>query len=113
MPTLRRPALIAAASLFVAATVLAQTKGKPGRAAPKPKTTHAAPQKAAPAASAAPKSDLDTTPAATAAPMTGRAETKTSSAKDTGAADAGSVTVVDKDGGAKQFKFGETDIEGR
>src|SRR5581483_2480104 len=48
--------------------------------------------------------------AAKATPMSGRGEVKSS--KDREPTDAG-VTVVEKDGGAKQFRFTETDIEGQ
>jgi hypothetical protein len=44
--------------------------------------------------------------------MTGRGEAKTASASKQVSGDAG-VTVIEKDGGAKQFRFTETDIEGR
>jgi hypothetical protein len=44
--------------------------------------------------------------------MTGRGEAKTAQASKAAPGDAG-VSVVEKDGGAKQFRFTETDIEGR
>ena len=45
--------------------------------------------------------------------MTGRGEAKTASASKAPGGDAG-VTVVERgDGGTKQFRFSETDIEGR
>jgi hypothetical protein len=44
--------------------------------------------------------------------MVGRGEAKTTSSTKPVAGDAG-VTVVERDGGVKQFRFTETDIEGR
>jgi hypothetical protein len=44
--------------------------------------------------------------------MTGRGEAKTSASAKSAAGDAG-VMVTEKDGGVKQFRFTETDIEGR
>jgi hypothetical protein len=101
-----RSAVVVGAFLLVAATVSAQGgKGK-GKAPAKP-----AP--ASPPAAAAPaKTEPDTASSAAAPAMTGRGEAKTAPPpKTTG--DAG-VTVSQKgDGGVKQFRFTETDIEGR
>jgi hypothetical protein len=44
--------------------------------------------------------------------MTGRGEAKSAAASKAPSADAG-VVVIERDGGAKQFRFTETDIEGR
>jgi len=101
-----RVALIVVAGLLAAATVSAQAgKGK-GKGPAKP-----APAKEQPAAPA--RTDPDTASSAAAAPvMTGRGEAKTAPAPKI-AGDAG-VTVTSKgDGGVKQFRFTETDVEGR
>jgi len=95
-----RVAFIAAALVFAAANGYGQTgKGK-GKPAAKP-----------PPAAARDAGAADPAPSVTAAPMTGRGEAKTAAAKPP-PGDAG-VTVVEKDGGTKQFRFTETDIEGR
>jgi hypothetical protein len=112
---LMRAALIAGAFLLAAATVstpsgvhqvLAQAgKGKVKGGKPAGKEP--------PAAAAPARTEPDTAPSAAAAPaMTGRAEAKTVPAPKV-SGDAG-VTVSSKgDGGAKTFRFTETDVEGR
>jgi hypothetical protein len=101
-----RSAVIVGAFLLVAATVSAQAgKGK-GKAPAKPTP---APQ---PAAAAPAKTEPDTASSAAAPAMTGRGEAKTTPPPKT-SGDAG-VTVTQKgDGGVKQFRFTETDVEGR
>ena len=101
-------ASIAAALLLAAVSGFGQSvKGRaPAASKAPPKTSNAASPKDAGLAR-----ELEPPPAVTAAPMTGRGEAKTTlGAKPI--ADAG-VTVVEKDGGARQFRFTETDIEGR
>ena len=103
---LMRAALIAGAFLLAAATVSAQAgKGKVKGGKPAGKEP--------PAAAAPARTEPDTASSAAAAPaMTGRAEAKTVPApKLSGVA---GVTVSSKgDGGAKTFRFTETDVEGR
>jgi hypothetical protein len=115
-----RSLAVAAALVLAAATGFAQTHGKKGGgkkpAPPAPqKTPSAQPAHAAPTTGAdagAPSPEPETAPKAAATPMSGKGETRTSTAKDKEPGDAG-VLVVEKDGGAKQFRFTETDIEGR
>jgi hypothetical protein len=99
---------LAAALVLVAATVFAQV-GKPkGARPPAPKPPVAAAAKDA----GAPRTEPETASSVNAPAMTGRGEAKTAQAAKAAPGDAG-VTVVEKDGGAKQFRFTETDIEGR
>jgi hypothetical protein len=103
-----RIALIAAALVLAAATGFGQTsKGRGTGKAVVPKTPPAAAAKDG----GGPRLEPETASSAAAPPMTGRAETKTQGAKAV-PGDAG-VTVTERDGGAKQFRFTETDIEGR
>jgi hypothetical protein len=109
-----RSAVIVGAFLLVAATVstpsgvhqvLAQANKGKGKAPAKP-----AP--ASQPAAAPTKTEPDTASSAAAPAMTGRGEAKTAPPPKT-SGDAG-VTVSQKgDGGVKQFRFTETDIEGR
>lgn len=103
-------ALLAVALVLGAATGFGQV-GKPrsgGKPAPSPKASVGTLPKDAGAA----RSESDPTAGTAAPPMTGRGEAKTASASKQVSGDAG-VTVIEKDGGAKQFRFTETDIEGR
>jgi hypothetical protein len=98
---------IAAALVLAAATGFGQ--------ASRPKGAKPSPQKAPPAAArdaGAPRTEPETASSVTAPAMTGRGEAKTATAAKPVPGDAG-VTVIEKDGGAKQFRFTETDIEGR
>src|SRR5262249_44365419 len=74
----------------------------------------AKPPAAAPGKDAgAPRIEPETASSASAPAMTGRGEAKTAAAAKPTPGDAG-VTVSEKgDGGVKQFRFTETDIEGR
>jgi hypothetical protein len=99
---------VTAALVLVAASVFAQV-GKPKGGKPvAPKGPPAAAAKDA----GAPRIEPETASSASAPAMTGRGEAKTAQAAKPALGDAG-VTVVEKDGGAKQFRFTETDIEGR
>jgi hypothetical protein len=103
-----RTALIAAAVVLAAASGFGQAaKGR----APTTKAGGKAPA-AQTAKDTGATRDVATSPSVTPPPMTGRGEAKTSAAAKPAMGDAG-VTVVEKDGGAKQFRFTETDIEGR
>ena len=97
---------IAAAFVLAAATVFGQA-AKPKGGKPAPKAPTAAPAKDA----GAPRTDPETTPNVTTPAMTGRGEAKTAAARPP--AGDGGVSVSEKDGGVKQFRFTETDIEGR
>src|SRR5689334_3763066 len=102
-----RAVSIAAALVLAAATVFGQ--------ASRPKGAKPSPQKAPPAAArdaGVPRTEPETASSVTAPAMTGRGEAKTATAAKPAPGDAG-VTVIEKDGGAKQFRFTETDIEGR
>ncbi len=102
-------ALIAAALALVAASGFGQGKPRGGaKAGPNAKTPAAPASRDAGAARIEP----DTTTGITAPPMTGRGEAKSSAASKAPSGDAG-VVVTERDGGAKQFRFTETDIEGR
>jgi hypothetical protein len=102
-----------AVALLLAASAWAQTKGtaKPSRApavktAPaKPKAPAKAPVKPEPSSKDNPVPDI-------AAPAAGRGEAKTTAASAV-ESDAGVKVVERGDGGAKQFRFSETDVEGR
>jgi hypothetical protein len=103
-----RSVSIAAALVLAAASVFGQA-AKPKTARPvTPKTSPAAPGRDA----GAPRSDPETASSVTAPAMTGRGEAKTATAAKPAPGDAG-VSVLEKDGGVKQFRFTETDIEGR
>jgi hypothetical protein len=103
-----RAVSIAAALVLAAATVFGQT-GKPKGGKPAtPKTPPAAPGKDA----GTPRTEPETASSVSAPAMSGRGEAKTAAAAKAPASDAG-VSVVEKDGGTKQFRFTETDIEGR
>jgi hypothetical protein len=97
---------IAAALVLAAATVFGQA-GKPKGAKPvAPKAPLAG------AKDAGARTDPETASSVTPPPMTGRGEAKTAAAAKPAPGDGG-VTVSEKDGGVKQFRFTETDIEGR
>jgi hypothetical protein len=109
-----RVALIVGALVLAAASGSAQTgkgKGKGPNKAPasaKPPAAQPAPAKEAPP----PRTEPETASSVAAPAMTGRGEAKTAPAAKPAPSDAG-VIVVEKDGGAKQFRFMETDVEGR
>jgi hypothetical protein len=103
-----RAVSITAALVLVAASVFAQV-GKPRAAKPAPPK---APVAAAAKDAGAPRTEPETSSNVSTPAMTGRGEAKTSQASKAAPGDAG-VNVVEKDGGAKQFRFTETDIEGR
>jgi hypothetical protein len=103
--------LILGAVVLAAASGSAQTiKGRP-----KAPPTKTAPAKAPPAPSPAKdpaSTSTEAEPASSAAPaMTGRGEAKAPPPPKTYTGDGG-VTVTEK-GGARQFQFTETDVEGR
>jgi hypothetical protein len=103
-----RAVSVVAALVLAAATVFGQA-GKPkGGKPPAPKPPSAAPAKDA----GAPRIEPETASSATAPAMTGRGEAKTAAAAKPASTDGG-VSVSEKDGGVKQFRFTETDIEGR
>jgi hypothetical protein len=96
------------------AIVLAAASGFGQAAKPKPGARPGAP-KPPPAAArdaGAPRVEPETASSVTAPAMVGRGEAKTTASAKPAAGDAG-VTVVERDGGVKQFRFTETDIEGR
>jgi hypothetical protein len=100
---------VGAALILAAATGAAQTKGgKPGKAPPA-RAAAKAPAKAPvkPEPSSKPVPESTTAPAAV-----GRGEAKTAVAAPV-ESDAGVKVVERGDGGAKQFRFTETDVEGR
>jgi hypothetical protein len=103
-----RAVSIAAALVLVAATVFGQAAKPKGAKPLAPKTPPAAAAKDA----GAPRTEPETVSTVAAPAMTGRGEAKTASASKPTPGDAG-VSIVEKDGGAKQFRFTETDIEGR
>jgi hypothetical protein len=102
------PAVIVASAILAAVTGSAQTRSaRPAAKAP--------PAKAAPGPKPAAPSKADE-PSKVAAEPRGLAQTEHTEVKAPGSAgtasDAG-VSVVQKDGGARQFRFGETEVEGR
>jgi hypothetical protein len=108
---------VAAALVLATATGLAQTRGKkvaPKKAPAAPQKTPSAQVEKRPAAAdaGASSSEPETTSKVATSAMTGKGENKTAAAKEKEPSDAG-VTVLEKDGGSKQFRFTETDIEGR
>jgi hypothetical protein len=105
-----RIALIAAALVLAAATGFGQVSK--GRGAGKTGAPKASPATAGKDAGA-PRLEPETASSAAAPPMTGRVETKTPAAKAVAVPGDAGVTVTERDGGAKQFRFTETDIEGR
>src|SRR4051812_37587906 len=111
-----RSLLLAAAIVLASATGWVEVQAKkPGAKKPAPAAKPPSAQVAKPASSGdtgSPALEPDTTPKAPSASMTGKTEVKTSAAREKEPSDAG-VTVLDKDGGTKQFRFTETDIEGR
>ena len=102
-------ALIAAALVLAAASGFGQA-GKPrgGAKGGPPSKAPAAPSRDAGAA----RTEPETAAGVTAPPMTGRGEARSTAASKAPSGDAG-VVVTERDGGAKQFRFTETDIEGR
>jgi hypothetical protein len=115
-----RSLLLATALVLAAATGFAQTRGKktgPKKGPPPPPKTPSAQTVSRPPPASAPDAGItstepETAPKVPTAAMSGKGEAKTAAAKEKEPSDAG-VTVVDKDGGSKQFRFTETDIEGR
>ncbi|HKQ71567.1 MAG TPA: hypothetical protein VJT73_19615 [Polyangiaceae bacterium] len=102
-------------ALFLAVTTgFAEPKGK-GKGAPKsappakPVATESSPVKE----SAPSRTDPDTASSVAAPAMVGRGEAKSLAAKSPADAGATGVSVSGKDGGTKQFRFTETDVEGR
>jgi hypothetical protein len=106
-----RVALIIGALILAAATGSAQTRKDKASAGGAPNKQGATPRAIASSKEATPQRAEPDSAVSTPA-MTGRGEMKTSApAKPTGGD--GGVLVVEKDGGAKQFRFTETDVEGR
>jgi len=118
-----RSAVIVAAMVLAAATGWGQTsknaskpasKAPAGKVAPKQKPPAPAKPPRAPEASGPSDTSAKSGPesATTSAPAaTGRGEAKTA-ASGVASSDAG-VKVTERDGGAKQFRFTETEVEGR
>ena len=95
------------------AIVLAAASGFGQSAKPKGSrpVTPKAPASATRDAGAA-RTEPETASSVAAPPMAGRGEARTTTSAKPAAGDAG-VTVTERDGGVKQFRFTETDIEGR
>ena len=101
-------AWIATAIVFAAATGFGQTaKPKAGARPATPKTPPATTRDAG-----APRTEPETASSVAAPAMVGRGEAKTTASAKPAPGDAG-VTVTERDAGVKQFRFTETDIEGR
>ncbi len=105
-----RTALLATAIVLAAASGFAQAAKT--RAGSKGSGTSKAPSGTPAKDAGAQRSEPETSSNVSAPAMTGRGEAKTSAAAKPIAGDAG-VSVIEHDGGAKQFRFTETDIEGR
>jgi hypothetical protein len=102
-------ASIAVALVFAAGTGFGQSaRPRAGGKTVAPKSMPAPAAKDA----GAPRGEPETASSVSAPPMTGRGEAKTSASAKSAGGDAG-VMVTEKDGGVKQFRFTETDIEGR
>jgi hypothetical protein len=100
-------AWLATAIVLAAASGFGQTA--------KPKSSRPATPKAPAAATrdaGAARTEPETASSVAAPPMVGRGEARTTTSAKPAAGDAG-VTVTERDGGVKQFRFTETDIEGR
>jgi len=117
-----RSAVIVAAMVLAAATGWGQTsknaskptgKAPAGKVAPKQKPPAPAKPPRAPEPSGPSDTSAKSGPESTtsAPPATGRGEAKTAAAG--GALPDAGVKVIEKDGGAKQFRFTETEVEGR
>lgn len=100
-------ASLVALSLAAATLTAAEAQNKPAKtAAPKPRTRPAPPKKPAKTDAGAPAPSADTPPAPAAAkPETAPAASSPS--------DAGVTEAKTLDGGARVFRFGEIEIEGR
>ena len=101
--------MVVAALVFAAASVFGQA-GKP-RAGAKSPAARPPPPAAAKDAGAS-RAEPETASSVATPAMIGRGEAKATVGAKPALGDAG-VTVIEKDGGVKQFRFTETDIEGR
>ena len=108
-----RVAWFVVALALAAATAFAQgakPRSKPGVKTAAPVKAPAPDTHAFMPARSDPETSVALSPSASA--MTGRGEVKTFATTKPSSGDAG-VSVVERDGGAKQFRFTETDVEGR
>jgi hypothetical protein len=98
---------LATAIVLAAASGFGQTAKPKGSRPATPKAPASANRDAGAA-----RTEPETASSVTAPPMAGRGEARTTTSAKPAAGDGG-VTVTERDGGVKQFRFTETDIEGR